>query len=143
MDNKLIRKDLKYGDKKENSLIPKINKYFNCNVIKTKPYYEFDFIDENLKLLFELKSRRNSKLQYYDTMIGTNKVNEGYEMMKKGYKVYFVFGFTDYISYYELNNPLPNKWFRKGGRSDRGKEEIKDYCYIPNRLLINLFSTTA
>lgn len=140
MNNKLLNNDLKYGDKKENSLIPQLNKYFKCNVIKTKPFYQFDFIDEELKLLFELKSRRNTKQQYYDTMVGANKVKEGYKMIKQGYKVYFVFGFTDFISAYELNNPLPNKWFRKGGRQDRGKDEIKEYCFIPNHILFNLFS---
>ena len=141
MDNQLLKKDLKFGDKKENSLIPQLNKYFKCNVIKTKPFYEFDFIDKKLKLLFELKSRRNTKHQYYDTMIGANKVKEGYNMIKKGYKVYFVFGFTDFISAYELTETsIKENWFRKGGRQDRGKDEIKEYCFIPNHLLFNLFS---
>ena len=141
MDNHLLKKDLKFGDKKENSLIPQLNKYFKCNVIKTEPFYQFDFIDKELKLLFELKSRRNTKHQYYDTMVGANKVKEGYKMIQQGYKVYFVFGFTDYISAYELTTTsIKDKWFRKGGRKDRGKDEIKEYCFIPNHLLFNLFS---
>ena len=139
MTNQLLKKDLKFGDKKENSLIPQINKYFNCNVIKTKPFYEFDFIDKKLKLLFEVKGRRNDKNKYYDTMIGANKITEGFKMIKEGYKVYFVFDFTDFTSYYELSETSINKnWYRQGGRQDRGKDEIKKYCFIPNHLLINL-----
>ena len=141
MTNQLLKKDLKFGDKKENSTIPQINKYFKCNVIKTKPFYEFDFIDENLNLLFEVKGRRNDKHNYYDTMIGANKIPEGLKMIKEGYKVYFVFDFTDFISYYELSETnIKEGWYRQGGRKDRGKDEIKKYCFIPTHLLINLFS---
>lgn len=132
-------KDIKFGNQKENNIIPKINKYFKCNIIKTDPFYEFDFIDKELKLLFELKSRRNIKSQYKDTMIGENKIIEGNKMIDKGYKVYFIFDFIDCIEYYELIKKIPDNWMRKGGRTDRGKIEIKNYCYIPNNELINLF----
>jgi len=135
------KKDLEFGDKKESSAIPLINKYFNSNVSKTSQYYEFDFIDTELKLLFELKSRRIEKNQFFDTMIGANKLTEGYKMINQGYKVYFLFGFTDYLSAFELTkDSINNNWFRDGGRQDRGKDEIKKYCFIPNHLLINLFS---
>ena len=140
MYNTKFNKDFQYGDKRENATIPHLNKYFKCNVVKTKACYQFDFIDEKLKLLFELKSRRNTKNRYYDTMLGANKIEEGYNMLKQGYKVYFIFKFTDYISSYELTETSINSsWFRKGGRCDRGKYEIKQYCFIPNHLLKNLY----
>jgi hypothetical protein len=135
------KKDLKYGNKKENSLLPLLNKCYNTDLSKTKPFYEFDFIDNDKKILIELKSRRNGKYEYTSSMVGANKIVKGLEKIKEGYKVIFIFGFTDSVSAFELTETNINEnWYMEGGRKDRGKDEIKLYCYIPNEKLINLFS---
>ena len=132
--------DLTYGDKKENALLRQLNDYFKIKLKKTKPFDRFDFIDEENKILIELKSRRVFKNNYYDTMVGFNKIQEGLIKIKQGYKIYFVFSFKDVICYHELKNDIKEKWIRNGGRKDRGKEEIKQYYYIPTHLLINIFT---
>ena len=133
-------KDKKYGNRKENSLHPALEKYFDMKLNKTNEYYEFDYVNEEKKMLIELKSRRVHKTAYFDSMIGYNKVKKGFEKIKQGYQVYFLFGYEDYICLYELNKDTFNdKWVRDGGRSDRGRDEIKKYAYIPISQLINLF----
>lgn len=135
------KKDLKYGNKKENSLLPLLNKCYSANLSKTKPFYEFDFIDSDKKILIELKSRRNSKYEYTSSMVGANKIVKGLEKIKQGYKVIFIFGFTDSVCAFELTETNINEnWYKEGGRRDRGRDETKLYCFIPNDELINLFS---
>lgn len=137
--NSILKKDIYYGNKKENDLLMCLNNHFNVNLSKTPPFDEFDFIDEDNKIMIELKSRRIDKDMYYDTMIGLNKVLKGKDIINDGYRVYFVFSFKDGVYYYELKKDnILKKWIKKGGRYDRGKTEIKKYCYIPTHLLTNI-----
>jgi hypothetical protein len=136
--NNIQRKDLKYGDNKEDKLIKPLMEYYGVELSKTKPFYEFDYINKESKILIELKSRRIHKTQYYDTMIGHNKVLKGLAKIKQGYKIYFIFGFTDYVCAYELKQDSTLS-IRDGGRTDRGKIEQKKYAFIPVNELINLF----
>jgi hypothetical protein len=139
--NHIQKKDLEFGDEKENNLLPKLNNYFNFKLKKTKPFYEFDYIDKNKKVLIELKARRNTKNKYPDTMIGYNKILKGLDKIKHGYKIYFVFAFTNCVSYYELTKDnVKNLDIRDGGRVDRDKDEIKKYAFIKIEQLINCFS---
>lgn len=134
-----LKKDLLFGGERENFIHRYIDEYFKCNSSKTGRCNTFDFIDDDLKLIFELKSRRTSKNKYYDTMIGANKVTEGYKLLEKGYKIYFLFNFTDRLCAYELTKTsIKDSWFRKGGRKDRGRYEFKNYCFIPNKLLFDV-----
>lgn len=137
MNNKL-KKDLSYGNKKEDKLLIPLEKHFNMKLTKTSSFYEFDYINEDEKVLIELKSRRNTKTQYHDTMVGYNKVKKGFQKIKEGYKVYFCFGFTDYTCCFELKEDSDIS-IRDGGRTDRGRAEIKKYAFIKTKDLINLF----
>ena len=47
------------------------------------------------------------------------------------------FKFTDGLYYYEYNKS-DNLEYGMGGRKDRGRNEIKDYCYIPIKYLVKL-----
>ena len=137
--NSVHKSDVIYGNKKENDLLMYLNKYFNTELHKTPSYDEFDFIDKNKKIMIELKSRRIYKEMHYDTMIGYNKVIRGKDIINAGYRVYFVFSFKDGLYYYELKEDnIKKKWIKMGGRCDRGKSEIKRYCYIPTHLLTNI-----
>ena len=138
MNNKKLMVDLTYGLKNENKIQNILEKYFNVKLTKTEQFDEFDYINKEQKILIELKSRRNTKTKYYDTMIGYNKVITGLKKIKEeNYKVYFCFNFTDYLCYFELtlNNELN---VRNGGRKDRGYSEIKKYTYIPYTILKNI-----
>ena len=95
--------------------------------------------------MIELKSRRNEKNKYPDTMIGLNKItcaiNE-YDTKK----FIFAFNFIDGLYYYEFNkDDMANGNIRKGtgGRCDRGKAEYSQYCYIKNDILIKIEETTS
>jgi hypothetical protein len=128
-----IQKDLDFGLKSELSLKSRIEKHFNVKMHSSTLFSIFDFTSNDMYL--EVKTRRCTKHQYRDTMVGYNKIKRGLELLKEGYKVIFLFSFQDVISYFELKKPVNSKWIRKGGRWDRGRYEIKDYCFIPTSLL--------
>ena len=134
--------DLEYGAKREKSLLSTLEKYFKIKLLKTDKYNEFDYVSvstdefEVPRYYIELKSRRNTKNQYPTTMVGYNKFEKGYSLIKEGRKIYFVFDFTDQISYYQLSENTFE--IKNGGRTDRGYDEIKKYVYIPSEQLINI-----
>ena len=98
---------------------------------------EFDLIDVKSKVVVEVKSRTNKKMTYPTTIVGYNKILKGLDYIDKGYIVLFVFEFIDGIFYYPLETNH-NLEIRLGGRTDRGRREIKDYAYIPINKLIEL-----
>ena len=73
--NNLIKNDLNFGLNSEKIILEIIKKKFNNNIIQTNKYDIFDFYDDENKIYFELKTRKCSKNQYLDSMIGLNKIN--------------------------------------------------------------------
>ena len=130
--------DLIFGDLCEQQCIHKFNDYFKCSLQKISKCSIIDFIDEDNKIVIELKARRVNKHKYIDTMIGTNKLIESDTYIKGGYKVYFAFAFTDKLCYYQYNGTINKSWVRGGGRCDRGYNEYNKYYYIPCKLLKNI-----
>jgi hypothetical protein len=130
-------KDLAFGFGKEESEFSLIKNALDSNLVKTPPNYVFDY--ESNESLVELKSRRNTKDKYPDTMVGKNKLDACNKTSKHAY---FVFSFTDGLYYWKYNeNDLTNGnvTFRRGGRNDRGKPEWKDnYAYINTQILIKI-----
>jgi len=59
-----------------------------------------------------LKTRTNTYDKYPTTIIGYNKVEEGFKSIKDGKTVYFLFGFTDGLYEWELND---SNWDKIGG----------------------------
>ena len=92
------------GRKIEDETLPELNEYFECNFERNENdiFDVFDFKDEEKKIVVEVKGRRNTSTQYEDTIITANKVTAGYHAIESGYKVYFVFAFTDKLMYIEL-----------------------------------------
>ena len=92
------------GRKIEDETLPELNEYFECNFERNENdiFDVFDFKDEEKKIVVEVKGRRNTSTQYEDTIITANKVTAGYHAIESGYKVYFVFAFTDKLLYIEL-----------------------------------------
>ena len=113
----------------------------NANEIKVVDYlnrseennYEFfkndfdtmDFCQEDE--VCELKSRRCYAKQYPDTMIGLNKLIRAMKDEVNTYKFFFLF--TDGLYVWDFNRD--DFSIRQGGRCDRGRNEIKDYAFIP------------
>ena len=128
--------DLNFGNDNEKIVINKLRDYFKSDTInKTEDKMDtFDFIDKDNKMIFELKSRRIKKNQYYDTMIGYNKIIDGFKHIEKGYKVYLCWKYLDKLSYYQLTKDSYNeKWIRQGGRMDRGYDERHMCYFVPTK----------
>lgn len=99
-------------------------------------YEIFDFYND--KLAIELKTRTNTYDKYPTTIIGYNKVEEGFKAIEKGQKVIFLFGFTDGLYEWNLND---SNWQEIGGNNSicnigckYGKRVIRN-VQIPTHLL--------
>jgi len=129
--------DLEYGLEKERETLDAIRICFDKGLKKiTDKYFCFDFSSDSCYV--ELKSRRCTSSKYPDTMIGMNKLNYASKSRKP---VYFAFGFDDGLYYWKYNKEdidNGNVEVRKGGRTDRGMDEIKDYGYIKTKCLIKV-----
>tara|TARA_R100001143_G_C3308877_1_gene109200 strand:- start:233 stop:637 length:405 start_codon:yes stop_codon:yes gene_type:complete len=92
------------GRKIEDETLPELNEFFECNFERNENdiFDVFDFKDEEKKIVVEVKGRRNTSTEYEDTIITASKVTAGYQAIEAGYKVYFVFAFTDSLMYIEL-----------------------------------------
>lgn len=121
--------DYAFGLEAESSVMSKMSEHFKTKLTKTDQFNPFDFKDS--KTLIELKTRRNAKDTYPTTMVGANKVKIA-EQDTSGKKYIFAFKFTDGIYYVEYNKALFDTFeISEGGRCDRGRPELNDYCYIP------------
>jgi len=92
------------GRKIEDETLPLVNKYFDCDFKRNENdiFDILDFKDEEKKMIVEVKGRRIPSTQYQDTIISASKVNEGLCRVDDGYRVFFVFVFTDKIYEMEL-----------------------------------------
>ena len=133
----LLKKDLQYGESKEDDIKSKLESYFKCNLEKTSKLNLFDYVDNDKKILIELKSRRNDKMKYPTTMIGYNKIIESINKIKEGWTIYYIFNFTDKLTYYKFEKDN-SKYHSIGGRKDRGRPEFKKYYFIPVELLSDI-----
>lgn len=128
--------DYQFGVKSEDDLYQLlIEKFGELKKSKNK-FCKYDYKGDNI--LIEIKTRRNDKNRYRDTMIGKDKLD--FAKLNDKYKTYFIFNFTDGVwfwEYDELEAELVVN-FGLGGRKDRGMDEIKEYAYIPNNILTKL-----
>ena len=92
------------GRQIEDKTLPLINKYYKCNFERNENdiFDILDFKDEVEKKIVEIKGRRIPSTEYAETIITASKVTAGFQQIDKGYKVYFVFVFTDKIFEYQL-----------------------------------------
>ena len=132
MNDKKIA-DLSFGKDNEIRVKQRLERLFGP-LESTDQMDEFDF--KNDSFVIELKSRRVTKNKYPSTMVGENKVVKGFEYQIAGKRVFFVFDFVDCMCLWELNRDEYH--VKHGGRWDRGKAEIKSYCYIPTKYLLTV-----
>ena len=130
-----LEADRKYGFSSENANVETFKSFLACPHLKQNS--QFDLFDyESDKYLVELKTRRCKSNTYAETMIPINKI----DFCKTSTKtIYFFFQFIDGLFYWRFKaDQLPLLRFDFGGRQDRAKYEIKQYCYIPIRELQKL-----
>ena len=94
----------KIGRKIEDDALPVLNDFFKCNFERNDNdiFDIFDFKDEEKKMIVEVKGRRIPSNLYKETIITASKVTEGFKAIDDGWKVYFLFVFTDKSGYFEL-----------------------------------------
>tara|TARA_Y100000401_G_scaffold116941_2_gene124065 strand:+ start:824 stop:1243 length:420 start_codon:yes stop_codon:yes gene_type:complete len=94
----------KVGRKIEDDALPVLNDFFKCNFERNENdiFDIFDFKDEEKKMIVEVKGRRIPSTQYKETIITASKITEGFKAVEDGWKVYFLFVFTDKSGYFEL-----------------------------------------
>ena len=94
----------KAGQKVEDNLKPKIDKFFQCDFKRNTDIFDIlDFHDDTKKKIVEVKGRNSPSDQYKDTIITCGKITEGLMMMETGFEVYIFFVFTDKTLYLKLD----------------------------------------
>ena len=128
-----MEKDLQFGFAEEDRLLKFIQSKYGDTFEKTPDDHPYDYTDGQTYI--ELKSRRCNHNTYPDTMIGFNKLM--YATNRPENKFVFLFNFKDGIYKHDF---CPDKTYniKKGGRSDRGRLELKQYAYIPVYQLIKI-----
>ena len=125
--------DYNFGLDKEGEIFEKLKSKFGDDLKKSEDKYSlFDYYSDTCYV--ELKSRRCSSHTYPDTMIGKNKIDFASTSDKP---VYFIFSYNDGLFWYQYNSEevIRSMEIRQGGRRDRGKPEVKDYCFIKTEFL--------
>ena len=94
----------KLGQEIENETLPLINQYYECDFKRNDNdiFDILDFKDDDTKKIVEVKGRRIPSTQFHDTIITASKVTEGFMKIDQGYRVFFVFAFTDKTMEIEL-----------------------------------------
>jgi|TARA_R110000782_G_scaffold1312_1_gene5101 sulfur carrier protein ThiS len=112
------------GQTIENEALPKLNKYFKTDLQRDENniWDILDFRDDEEKVIVEVKGRLIPSTQYADTIITSSKVMAGHQAIDDGYKVFFLFVFTDKSMIIELKEEQSFKV------KFTGTNCIKHYC---------------
>tara|TARA_R110000737_G_scaffold135570_1_gene166628 strand:+ start:219 stop:701 length:483 start_codon:yes stop_codon:yes gene_type:complete len=118
------------GQKIEDEALPKLNKYFTglgfgdtqLQRDENNIWDILDFKDVNNKVIVEVKGRLIPSTKFEDTIITASKVMAGHQAIDDGYKVYFLFVFTDKSMIIELTEEQSFKVRFTGTNC------IKHYC---------------
>jgi len=92
------------GRKIEDAALPELNKYFKTDFKRNENdiFDILDFKNTEAKIIVEVKGRRNSSDAYEDTIITASKVMAGQQAIDNGYRVYFLFVFSNCSKIMEL-----------------------------------------
>jgi len=139
INKELINADVKTGDESEARLKPRIESYLGINLAKLDKYNPFDFVDHKKNIYVEIKTINCVKGYYECVMLGANKIAKALEHINNGYKIFLVFDLIDAPYIYEFTEKNFNsKNIRVSGRTDRGRDERKDYYFIHHLDLFHL-----
>ena len=92
------------GRRVEDAALPELNKYFDTDFKRNENdiFDILDFKDVEAKIIVEVKGRKTSSDAYEDTIITASKVMAGHQAIDEGYRVYFLFVFSDCSKIMEL-----------------------------------------
>ena len=126
-----IKKDLELGLQNQKYVLTTLRNKFGDSLMETTDKYcKWDYTD-SLGNHYEMKSRRSMKRTYPTTLLPCHKV------MNTNVKQFYIFKFTDKLTFIEYNDELFNT-FETGWITDgrTGKEDL--HHYIPVELLIDI-----
>jgi hypothetical protein len=131
------------GMENEKLFTPILQNKFGTDLVKTKHYFSvLDF--ESPTHFIELKSRDYIFGSFSNWIIGYNKVIMGFEKIKQGKRVFFVFAFKQGGTYFwELTKDNfesiggMNQVYMDGTDS-RGYDDFKQHLHIPSSALCKL-----
>ena len=134
LNKKLKKLDVIFGGDNESIGKSLIEDYLEIPLRAYQDKYStFDFYNTEMKVVVELKSRRNDSKKYKTQLIGSNKWNSAKSKIKDGYKVYFFWLLIDGLYVYEVreNHEFEKTLLGNFARNDNAKELI----LIPNLVL--------
>ena len=127
LDNLQYQRDMEFGFKEEIKVKEELEKYFGILKLLEK-YSTFDY--ENEKFLIELKSRRIKHDKYPTAMVNYSKILKTANSKKRRI---IIFNYTDGLFYWEVNSEEYE--IGKGGRKDRGEEEVYVMAFVKKECL--------
>lgn len=134
--------DRKMGCRAEKKFKKIMKEKYSIDLIETDRYCFYDFINEDMKIIIELKRRKIHKNKYSTTIIGYDKITNFMRLNEKNnnkYTFIMVFYFTDGIYYFEHKNDYKYKINRYKRDPIEGKvDKEKDYVFLPIKHLIPL-----
>lgn len=135
----IIESEYKFGVEAEGVVKPLLEKYVG-ELETTDRFCSFDFKNDDFTI--ELKTRKNTKDKFYDTIIGECKFKKAEEILagEPERRIIFVFNFTDGIYFWEYNSNVARafgeRWIR---RRDLGPDyRGQNYKLIPVNILKKL-----
>ena len=136
-----FKEDYKFWVDKERDIGEMLEQkgYIIWEAHKTTDIHDISFSKWKNLYSWEIKSRRNTKDQYEDTMIGANKLEEAWwRYYKEWVETIFFFIFTDWIYFLRPFECIPRIEY-KAGRWDRGAiDRKKGWAYFATASLINI-----
>lgn len=133
-------KDIEFGNYYERIVIEFLNKdLYSNNKLRffKNPFNVMDMVSKDEKDIIELKSRRIKHNEYFDIMIGLNKIVEAQKYPQYDYYMYFLCLDGLYGWKYDKTKKFD---IRMGGRCDRGIDERKMCAFIPTKDLFFISS---
>jgi hypothetical protein len=131
-----FKTDYKFGMTGEKSIKKMLFEEYSLYIQRNREKYGFyDFRNDKLKFLMEVKNRNNSKDTYKTTILGYDKLIKFKDFNKKNgnkYKFIFVFIYNDGIYYFIHNEKYDYniKNFVRNRRLDYN-DIRKQYLFIP------------
>ena len=121
------RTEYEHANKLEKEYLPYFKQYFNDDTLRnTSRYCSLDYDGDTCAI--ELKQRNVFSKTYSDVMMPISKLDFACNLNKD---VHFIILYKDGLFLWKYDRDATIN-YRKGGRSDRGCDETREYAYIPS-----------
>jgi len=129
-----FQQDYQFGIDGENFVKPLIEAVWGkVNKLSDTHFMDYGSVEKG-KFYVEVKRRTNKKNQYPTTILPYHKIEFCDEAVKQGYKVYFLFIFTDGFEFVEYTKELFDTFFIEKGfcrRWRRSMDKPTKHIHIP------------